>query len=336
MLEKVKLQDFQCHEDLSIAFSDKITTLVGDSDKGKSAVLRAIRWACSNRPTGSGFQRIGSERVRVRLKVDGQTVKRERGKSENLYALDGKEYRAFGTEVPQDVQSLFALSDVNFQGQKDGLFWLGLSPPELARQLNKLVDLDVIDRVTGELASSLRSLRMEKAVVEGRLEEAKKELAGLVFVPGMDKELVGLEDCEKTIGELDGRISSLDGIAKQAAEAHINKKKLVTRKNVGQAVLDLGDEAARLEERAKLLHDLIFQVKESRELAKKSVPKLDLEAELSAMTDAESGYNKLEKLVGEVKIAGIALKKSRVEWNKAKGILEEESGGLCPLCGRPL
>ena len=66
-----------------------------------------------------------------------------RGTGVNTYGVEGKTYEAFGNDVPPAVSKLLGLAEVNFQGQHDAAFWFGLSPGQLAKELNKIVDLEL-------------------------------------------------------------------------------------------------------------------------------------------------------------------------------------------------
>lgn len=57
---KLRIQNFQAHKDTTIEF-DRITTIVGPSDIGKSAVLRALKWVAKNEPNGTSFVRDGDK-----------------------------------------------------------------------------------------------------------------------------------------------------------------------------------------------------------------------------------------------------------------------------------
>lgn len=197
-LERLRISDFQCHESLGIAFDPKVTCLIGPSDVGKSAVLRAIRWVAFNRPLGDACVREGTERSTVKLLVDGQTIRRKRGKGINSYELDKQKYEAFGNSVPESIGNLLNLSDANVQGQHDPSFWFSLSPPEVARQLNQVVDLDVMDAVVVRVASRVRAVGMERDVVTKRLREAQGELEGLSYVPEVEKVIEKLEALEES------------------------------------------------------------------------------------------------------------------------------------------
>lgn len=133
-------------------------------------MLRALKWLCLNRPSGDAFVRHGAKETVVQLAVDGIVAKRKRGSGGNSYALGRKEYKAFGSSPPAPVSDLLRVEDVNFQGQLDGPFWFALSPPQVARELNKVVNLDLID-------SSLARANAEVRKCEHRLEASRERLA---------------------------------------------------------------------------------------------------------------------------------------------------------------
>ena len=113
MIDLLVLHGFQAHEKLVLRLDPRVTCLVGPSDRGKSSVLRALKWLATNRPSGSEFLRWGSKSVRVKVKADGKTVEREKGQA-NLYRLGSDEFKAFGQDVPEQIASLLNLGEINF------------------------------------------------------------------------------------------------------------------------------------------------------------------------------------------------------------------------------
>ncbi len=222
MLERMFAKDFQCHEFLGIAFDPKVTCLIGPSDVGKSAVLRAIRWVAFNRPLGDACVREGAERSTVKLLVDGRTIRRRRGKGINSYELDKQRFEAFGNNVPEQVENLLNLSDANVQGQHDPSFWFSLSPPEVARQLNQVVDLDVMDAVVARVAARVRSVGAEQGVVAKRLTEAQGELEGLSYVPEVEKVIEKLEALEESCITDESGLLELESVIEDVEEAKDN------------------------------------------------------------------------------------------------------------------
>lgn len=142
MIEKIELNNFQCHEHLVLAL-DRITTLVGPSDSGKSAVMRALDWAVFNNGKTAQLIRRGSKVSSVTISVDGHTVTRTT--KNNAYIVDGTELSAIGRSVPVDIPEIFRMGDDNIQRQHEYLFWFSATGSELTRNFNRVVDLSRLD-----------------------------------------------------------------------------------------------------------------------------------------------------------------------------------------------
>jgi hypothetical protein len=188
------IQNFQAHEKLRVDFDPHVTTIVGSSDIGKSAIIRALRWVCQNFPQGVDFIREGSSGCTVKLLVDDYSVTRKRGVTgDNLYFLNDREFKAFGTGVPEPIVKLLNVNDVNFQGQHDSSFWLSLSAGEVSRQLNAVVDLSIIDT---SLENINRRMRQASDQVDARravVEQAKIKRDELVWVEEAHTDLQAVE-----------------------------------------------------------------------------------------------------------------------------------------------
>ncbi|OZV12957.1 hypothetical protein CIW83_07040 [Tissierella sp. P1] len=108
-IEKVILENFQSHKSSIIEFDDQLNVIVGPSDSGKTAILRGIRWALYNEPSGDYFIREGTSECSVTVIFnDGTKIKRYRNKSKNIYFLydsnnNETKFEGFGTSVPQEI-----------------------------------------------------------------------------------------------------------------------------------------------------------------------------------------------------------------------------------------
>lgn len=184
MIKTIRLRNFQAHKD-EIIECGPITSIVGRSDVGKSAVIRAIRWVCLNQPNGSSFIRHGEGECSVSIVVDSgnsHVVRaRDRG-SDNTYVLDGVEFRSFGLGVPDDVVSVLKVSDINFQMQHDAPFWFSLSPAEVSRRLNSVIDLEVIDSSLANSAALVRSYSSDYASATAELSLSESGSMALAWV----------------------------------------------------------------------------------------------------------------------------------------------------------
>lgn len=294
MFERVTLKNFQLHRFLQISFNERITTIVGISDAGKSAILRAIQWVCTNSPSGISFIRKGASRTSVSLKVDGHIIRRVRGKGVNAYYLDGAEFKAFGTGVPTEIAAVLRTSEHSFQGQMDSHFWFSLTAPQVSKELNRLVNLDEIDRAQSKIAKIVREASSRFDLSKKRLKEAKQELESLSFLDRVLKDLERIERCRERIDD-----------KKREAE------------NLRRAIFEL-----RLtEERAGLeIGPALQKADEIDELLRKIEANEDLQ-------------NKLRTLIQRTREQEKESCRLKKELARESNRLSKRIGRRCPLCG---
>ena len=179
---KLTLANFQIHQKpTTLEIPENETTYVeGDSDIGKSSRLRALRWLCENKPDGGSFVTFKQPRGTtslVRLEVDGRVIERERGKSKNVYRMDGEVFEAFGRSVPTPIADFLALSPYAFQCQGEVPFLIGNSGPETAKILSDACGLGVIDTATAFVKGKKTIADAEIRKSEILLESAQARLA---------------------------------------------------------------------------------------------------------------------------------------------------------------
>lgn len=297
MIEKLVVRNQECHGKLVLQLDPHVTTIVGPTDSGKSAITRALRWVSLNK-LRSNFRKHGTDKSSVTLYVDGHKVTRTRGKKRNTYSLDGKRFGAIGKEVPEAISSLLALSDLNFQRQIDPPFWFTESAGEVSRRLNQVVDLSLIDHTLAKLNAQERAARAEFKVSCERLEKAKKELDDLLEVKLIDHDLRALEKADAVLSSVEDEMRELESCLEDLREDQATVDKL----------------SGVLEECGRAVRDLD---KTSRRLVK-------VEEELGALEDLDREAYELQE----------ALVSLEVELHETRQEFGEEMGKACPLCGK--
>jgi hypothetical protein len=173
-IDAIRLVNFQQHEDLRIKFSPTITTLVGDNNAGKSTALRGFHWLCFNQLRGKGLINWHARQAKVQLAADNSRLSRSIGRRA-CYRRDSQTFLAFGRDVPDAIRDLLNLdASVNFQMQHESFYWFMLSESALARELNRIADLDQIDRALAFVATRARETNAEAKVCRARLAEARE------------------------------------------------------------------------------------------------------------------------------------------------------------------
>jgi chromosome segregation ATPase len=330
----MRIEGFQAHDKLDVSFDPLITTIVGDSDRGKSSIIRALRWCCLNRPRGDGFIRSGFKRMKIRIKIDDTTVRRERGGGENVYALDEQEYRAFSNDVPDSIQKLLNVADINFCSQHDAPFWFDFSPPEIARQLNKIVDLNAIDEVTASLGQMIRSTRSELGMVENRLAQAEAEYKELDYVSKVDSELEEVERKEEESQNLRSSFEQIEKLVGELNQAESRIKQFGALVQEGNHIASLGDLAQGIDEKINRLMGLVGSLADTEKLVGQEVPVLDeLETLLEKNQSVDKRINQLSLLIQQGSKQTLIIEEGQQGLEQVKERLSSELGGMCPICG---
>lgn len=293
MIERLRLKGFQCHKSLTIDF-DQIVVLAGKSDVGKSAIIRALKWLALNRPNGDAFVNHDSEFAKVELEVDGRRIVRSKGK-ENTYRLDDKKYIAFGSDVPEEIRDALNIAPENISGQHDPPFLLSSSPGDVAKCLNDVVNLGLIDRTLAKLSTEARKARMVAELCKERLDDARGKRDGLSWTEDADIDLRKLESLEK---EIDKTRSEEEELRVILEEIHQDQQRRKTEDQFieeGERLLSIADEAGQVFEKRDELQVLV-------EKARKN----------------EKELNKLDRMIGNLTRQ-----------------LDDLVGEICPLCKQP-
>ena len=202
----IKLTNFQGHEASSLDIVQPgINVLVGKSRAGKSAIVRAIEALCGQGPM---YRRRGSKETRV----EWNGCARIRSNSKNEFDVDGTVYKAMRSDTPKELQDRLRLSAINFRPQHQPYFLLADSPGAVAREMNKLADLGMIDYVVGNLKKSLKDTEAEVKVAQGNAGILQKKIAGFDWAVAAAEDLKKIEQTEGRVAELGVEMSALETV----------------------------------------------------------------------------------------------------------------------------
>lgn len=332
MIENITIKNFQSHAKFKIDFDPNITTIIGPNDTGKTAIIRALRWLCFNRPSGNAFIRRGSSSARVLLVVDGHNIQRKRGKSINVYSIDEKEYKAMGSEVPSPVSDLLQVNELNFQSQHDAPFWFSLTPAQVAKELNQVVDLSIIDESLYRIGARVREARTIADHSKARLSEAKARRNELKWIKDAHADYLNVCTLKDTLlGGAENRAKLSVLVASARKHAKRAQTHSIASEGAKQAYL-IGRSVATIAARREKLNCLYVH-------ACKLVQKTPINApDLAYLTETlEENKTKQQSLQNLIKKAE---KWTEQIFNLAKEISKYESKlkefKTCPTCNQPM
>lgn len=334
---KLIVENFQAQRYLELELSNSVTTIVGESDVGKSSTLRALEWLLTNEAPGTDFITWGESECKVTLEdIDGHTVTRLKNKKKNVYILDGQEFACLRQSVPEEIRKIFKIGQDNIQGQHDLQFWFTETGGELAKKLNSIVNLEVVDFVFAELGSKIREAKTVKEVYEERARKREQAPEKLAKIRSFKKNLAGCENLKKTIAQKTQELGDLSKVLNIA-------NNLAGKTAIASRTLD------SMRNYIVFFDKLIAKRKEYKKIAKmvdtikniniKELPFSDKKlAKIDSLLERRekmlSSLNKLTKNLRAFEELNSKMKKSEMILAKRKNALDKAMAGRCPLCGR--
>ena len=79
MIKSVSIKNFKSHKDSTILLTSGVNSIFGDSDSGKSAIIKALYWCINNQPSGDSF--INNPKIPTIVAIElnnGTIIERER------------------------------------------------------------------------------------------------------------------------------------------------------------------------------------------------------------------------------------------------------------------
>jgi len=196
-------KNFETHIDTYIELHPGVNTFVGESDEGKSGIIRQLKWNSKNRPQGDSYinDQLDPKNKKDKLKVtqvdvdykDSGLVTRARGIKSggiNHYVInDGEPLRALRSDVPDEVQDITRMKDVNIQGQhpSEQYFLLADKPGQVAKMFNKVAGLTIMDDATKDINSQVRTCNTEIKIAEKEIKIRQTEIKDTAWVDDAEK-----------------------------------------------------------------------------------------------------------------------------------------------------
>lgn len=334
-MKKLRIKNFQIHKDLEIEFGP-ITTIVGASDSGKSAILRALKWVAMNEPKGSGFIREGAKETMVTLSLEGHEIQRQRSASNNSYGMDGAEYRAFGNEVPEEVARVLNVSELNFQGQHDAPLWFTESAGEVSRRLNYIVDLSQIDSTLSAIDSIVREQRWLVQLSETKKAKIKEEGMKLKWTNTAGKEFEAITEKKETWEKASQSLYKASELVGRMDTLNERIKELETPFTCAERAFSLGSAWKENQEKKETLEDACEVLENAEKIISTAPPIISrVEKAIIDWSENSRAVKALENMVERIEgIEMICEKEKSLESLESQ--YKKALGERCPLCGSKL
>lgn len=342
MIRKIKIKNIQSHKETELEFVSGINAIVGSSNNGKSAILRALYWLRYNRPLGIdnllshwAFDKKGNQIEPMEVTVENAvgTITRRRAKDENQYIVNGKKLNVVKTDVPEQVEELLCLTDTNIQRQQDSPFLLSLSSGQIAQYFNKTVRLDIIDKVLSNAESQRRKTSQEIKQVENLFSEYENKKEKYSWLDSVEKLLVKYENVsekndnvQKEINLLCEQIEKYNRYAgiKQKYNFVLEAKKIISNfEKLDSKTAGLDNEIENVSCSLDVFNECQNKIYPSFVEQEKLINQFEKfnfdEGEINYLEEKINVYNQLKNKMEKCKLQA--------------GDLKKQLPKICPLCG---
>jgi exonuclease SbcC len=275
VIHTLTIKNYQSHKDTELHLG-KFTVLVGPSNVGKSAIVRAIKALASNQ-SGKDFITHGEQTMQISAKTDRGTVVLTKGKPEDSYVLlsnedpdNPRKYTKNGVGVPQDVTDFLGIDPkdaINFAGQFDMPYLLKTSAAEVARTLGELTNVSSIFEASREalrrkstFAATLKTRERDLADIEPKRAQFENLATQREALAAAENALMRAQVAQSSLSRLNDLLMTL-----QTATARLKVAREATDTPLPdvQPVLDLSARSERLQALLRALQDATAALRSS-------------------------------------------------------------------------
>lgn len=251
-ITQIELENFQSHKYSLLKFDRGLNVIVGNSDSGKTAILRAMKWVLYNEPSGDYFIRQGEKKVSVTVVFNtGAIVRRMRSASKNSYYLKtpkGEEFHfeGFGNAVPQEIIDCIGMykihldndstSILNIAEQLDGPFILNEKPSLRASAIGRLVGVNYIDDALRDVVRDNKKLLHDLRYLREKQEDLTEKIKAYDYVKELEKKQEQLQNIRDEITVLMDRKNFYEDLKNQWSDC---EQKLIPLKNLIHRLVNL-------------------------------------------------------------------------------------------------
>lgn len=346
MIKRIEISNFLSHKAGVLDLDPGVNIIVGATDSGKSAIIRALRWVVENRPLGDAFRSYWGGNTAVSIHTEQGTVTRLKTNKDNQYHLEQNRFYAIKSEVPDEVKAALNLTDVNLQTQFESHFLLARSPGEVAQHWNRIAHLDKIDVGLQNLNRWAREIQHALRADTEYLERLQEELVQYEDIDIIEEKVGALEEMNNSVMEHKNQAAELiklkgdivyvdrqietsrvpDGMEQAVDKALGFVSQL---RDISDARLELDDLLGRL----GMLNDELYQLEGFIKAERLVDGIIKLDARVNDMADQADA---LEVAINYVKKVDAGLAEADRKLGEMEKQFHKNMGETCPLCGQKI
>lgn len=346
MIDEITIKNFQIHEKLTIKLKHGLNVIVGDTDTGKSAIIRALNLLLRNQPRNGETvfkNQHTNKAMDITIKSNGNVIRRHKRK----YYLnnDKTPLKAFDKNVPLPIVEILPVNDINLQRQLDQHFLIFQTGGTAAKTLNASTGMEdqefLMQMIKGDISnhkSNINRLLKNNAEYQETVKRLNSVTRLLVKANNVKSIQIAANEYETKIQYLENLINdiyscqldyehyeSIDPLLNDIENAEVYQ---IQSKQIGIKINALTELCTDLDDAQNLGNKVKIYNKLSQSI--------DLiENDLIQLNEIKNAIEKIHEAVKQIQ----ELKQNRKEIENDLTILNDEFAdklmelGECPFCG---
>jgi len=346
MIKSVSIQNFQSHAKTELDFHEGVNVIVGTTDGGKTAIIRALRWLIWNRPSGDALRSRWGGATNVQLETEEGVITRSKDKIDKytlrLKGQEDIEFKAIGTSVPTEIQRVLNISEINLQNQHDSTFLLSDTPGAVATHFNKVARLDRIDTATSAINGWIRGLKSDVSHLETDIATEKAKLPQFENLEKFEIEIEALEQMEGKAVTMRSRYSTLEKDIVRITNLEEEIETLTPLLGLEKLVTSVLDDITKRDQLQTQVDELqtviddLEELNEKEEAAKELIPLeplvLSLLDKYKQLRELKKTKSQLQYLLNQVNLVDDDIVTTGNNVTKLETKFHKEMPDICPLC----
>ena len=351
MIKTVEVKNFQAHKMSSFDFSPGVNVIKGPSHQGKTAAIRAIKWALTNRPATTSLKSwfaSKKDEIKVAIEFDDGFIIRRKDKDFNGYVLPDEKFDAIGTAVPDEVNQIARMPDINIQSQHDPYFMIQEGPQTAAKKLNEIIGLEIIDEVLANAVRKVQDRRKRVTSIEADIEQYTSEIKEYDYLDKLGTLIKQIEKDEKELASVIARKAAIQNLKQSIVESQNRNQELkqfLTIKAKYDQLIESAKELRKTKGKQYRLQTAYQSLADHKEhllhVEDGTVPMFEIERLFiinDKFDDVQSERVSLKTLHTSI----VSLRTRKIECAKTLRDAEKQyqktlsDAGICPTCGQKI
>lgn len=345
MISDVVLHNIQKHKDLHLTLSPGVNCIYGETDSGKTSIIRGLAWCLFNDGNTDALLHYGEKVATVTCTIDEHKLIRTGG-TKNTYAFDGETFTSFRNGVPEVISKFLNMSTISVQMRRDPPFMVYYKASEVAEQFSEMLDLNEIQISINNIKQMVKNKQTELDDLIQQKKEVDDEIERLQEIAEAERRFSDIrllfdkqETAERRAVEATGLLETAQNLT-----ARINTFKNVanalkavnTIQDTQQRLTNIKTSANNLKTALKKMVDIGYKLNVLQK-SKNALPLLHHIYRLNQATkNTTSALQATTQLNAKWDRVSSKTKTVTETYTKLSQELKNLSGETCPVCGRPI